>query len=152
MGNSEGEGGMSEASLTCAHFVGLLSRRQPDTTRHAVGRSVNRCSIFCSFFFFHHRVSLGQVRIEIIVGNNRRKERRHAHVSRLRRQLRDNLRRTTSSRSLTGETCERTNAQRSTKRTRSGDLCASRSATCSARQSVRDTRTVYVHGVIECLR
>lgn len=143
---------MSEASLTCAHFVGLLSRRQPDTTRHAVGRSVNRCSIFCCFsFFLHHRVSLGQVRIEIIVGNNRRKERRHAHVSRLRRQrLRDNLRRTTSSRSLTGETCERTNAQRSTKRTRSGDLCASRSATCSARQSVRDTRAVYVHTVIEC--
>lgn len=103
---------MSEASLTCAHFVGLLSRRQPDTTRHAVGRLVNRCSIAVLFFFFflYHRVSLDKVRIEIIVGKEGTER---AHVSRLRRQrLRDNLRRTTSSRSLTGETCERTKEAR----------------------------------------
>lgn len=102
---------MSEASLTCAHFVGLLSRRQPDTTRHAVGRLVNRCSIAVLFFFFSlpsrfPRRSSNR--------NNRWKGRNgDAHVSRLRRQrLRDNLRRTTSSRSLTGETCERTKEAR----------------------------------------
>lgn len=147
-----GGGNVGGVSHLCAfRWPTLATAAGYDATRcRSFGESLFDLLFF--FFFFHHRVSLGQVRIEIIVGNNRRKERRHAHVSRLRRQLRDNLRRTTSSRSLTGETCERTNAQRSTKRTRSGDLCASRSATCSARQSVRDTRTVYVHGVIECLR
>lgn len=55
---------MSEASLTCAHFVGLLSRRQPDTTRHAVGRLVNRCSIAVLFFFFFFTIAFPSTKFE----------------------------------------------------------------------------------------
>lgn len=36
--NGVREGGRTETSLTCAHFVGLLSPRRPDATRRIVRR------------------------------------------------------------------------------------------------------------------